>query len=68
MENVVLKHVSPYERCGEDFNYLASLDRIDSSKGYTKDNVQWTSVSINHAKNGMSHSQMVEFIKLIKNN
>jgi hypothetical protein len=35
-------------------NHTASLDRIDSSKGYTADNVQWVHKSINIMKNGFS--------------
>jgi hypothetical protein len=44
----------------------ASLDRIDSSKGYIKDNVQFVSIVCNHAKNGMSDTQMREWIKVLK--
>jgi hypothetical protein len=32
------------------FNYTCSLDRIDSSKEYTKDNVQWVHKNINMMK------------------
>jgi len=39
----------------------ASLDRIDSSKGYVKENVQWTTKDINKMK--LNHSQE-KFIKL----
>lgn len=43
--------------------FQASLDRIDSSKGYTKDNVRWVCWFINQMK--MDYSEE-EFIKLIK--
>jgi glycerol-3-phosphate dehydrogenase len=46
--------------------YLASLDRIDSTKGYLKGNIQWVSVSMNYAKNNMSHEQMLELCEMIK--
>lgn len=46
--------------------YQASVDRIDSSKGYTKDNVQLVSVACNRAKNIMSDVEMVKFISIIK--
>jgi hypothetical protein len=43
----------------------ASLDRIDSSKGYSIDNIQFVSQIANLAKNVMSHEEMVEFCKQI---
>lgn len=48
---------------------MASVDRIDSSKPYTKNNIQFVSRTMNYAKNNMTHEQTLEFIKiLIKNN
>ena len=44
----------------------ASVDRIDSSKGYVKGNIQFTSIVCNHAKNGMSDTEMKEWIKLVR--
>jgi hypothetical protein len=43
----------------------ASLDRIDSSKGYVKSNIQFVSMMANHAKNNQSHQTMVEFCKRV---
>ena len=48
----------------EDDSY--SIDRIDSSKPYTKDNIQFVSRNINYAKHSLSHEQMLEFLKMIK--
>lgn len=45
---------------------MASVDRIDSSKGYEKDNIQYVSRNINYAKGILSHQQMLDFINLIK--
>lgn len=45
---------------------LASIDRIDSSKGYIKGNIQFISATCNYAKNEMSHEEMLEFCKLIR--
>jgi hypothetical protein len=42
---------------------LASLDRIDSSKGYIKGNIQFVSVIANYAKNEMTHDEMLYFCK-----
>lgn len=47
--------------------YTISLDRINSSKGYTKDNIQFISVAMNRLKNSMTHEQMLEVIDIIKN-
>ena len=46
----------------------ASIDRIDSTKGYVKGNIQYISITSNHAKNSMSHEQMLEFCRLITEN
>lgn len=43
----------------------ASLDRIDSSLGYTLDNVQWVHKEVNLMKQGMSMKQFLEWIKII---
>jgi len=45
----------------------ASIDRIDSSKGYTKDNIQFVSCMANYAKNEFSHKDMIRFCKIIAN-
>ena len=45
-----------------------SIDRIDSSKGYTKDNIQFISIAMNHMKNNMTHEQTLELIEILKNN
>jgi hypothetical protein len=39
----------------------ASLDRIDSSKGYVQGNVEFVCLSVNYAKNTFSREQMIEF-------
>tara|TARA_R110002073_G_scaffold107271_3_gene241845 strand:+ start:5518 stop:6036 length:519 start_codon:yes stop_codon:yes gene_type:complete len=44
----------------------ASLDRVDSSKGYIKNNVQFISIVCNHAKNDMGDKQMKEWIRVLK--
>jgi hypothetical protein len=45
----------------------ASLDRIDSSLPYTRDNIQFVSRNINFAKQSMTHEETCEFIEIIKN-
>ena len=48
--------------------YTLSIDRIDSSKGYIKDNTQFISIAMNHMKNNMTHEQTLELIEILKNN
>lgn len=46
----------------------ASLDRIDSSKGYIIGNVQWVYKSINMMKMSMSQEDFINICKLVANN
>lgn len=43
-----------------------SLDRIDSSKGYVKGNVEFVCLAINRAKNNRTKKELVDFLKEIK--
>ena len=45
--------------------FNASLDRVDSSKGYIEGNVQWVYKSINTMKGQMSHSEFINMCELI---
>lgn len=45
----------------------ASLDRIDSSKGYTKDNIQWLHKDINMMKYMFSTEYFVELCECVVN-
>lgn len=51
-----------------DYVRMASLDRIDSEKGYVQGNVQYVSCSINFAKSTMSDVRVEEFLRLICEN
>lgn len=46
----------------------ASLDRIDNSKGYIKDNVQWVMLGINYLKLDFDNDELHQTLKLIKEN
>jgi hypothetical protein len=46
----------------------ASLDRIDSSKGYVEGNVQWVHKSVNFMKHDMAEDVFIDFCKLIASN
>lgn len=43
----------------------ASLDRIDSSKGYIVGNVQWVHKDINFMKGTLSNNQFLELCNLV---
>ena len=45
--------------------YTASLDRIDSSKGYEIGNVQFISTAIHYMKNTMSHEDTIKLCNII---
>lgn len=45
----------------------ASLDRIDSSKGYTEDNVQWVTIQANLSKHTMTMEELKLFCKKVLN-
>lgn len=44
---------------------IASLDRIDSTKGYTVDNIQWVHKDVNLIKNHFSEETFFNYVKLI---
>lgn len=46
----------------------ASLDRIDSTKGYTLENSQWVHKNINIMKNTLDQKQFVSYCYIITNN
>lgn len=46
-------------------NYTASIDRIDSSKGYIEGNIQWVHKKINIMKQNMSDEEFVEWCDII---
>lgn len=48
-----------------DIDKDASVDRIDSSLGYTKDNIQWIHKHINHMKNKYDQDYFLSMCKLI---
>jgi hypothetical protein len=46
--------------------YTMSLDRIDSSKGYIKNNVQFVSIAINLMKSNMTEIELQELLTILK--
>lgn len=60
--------LSSYSKIIKDPIYSASLDRIDSNKGYIKGNIRWISRSINWMKNEMSDEMTWKLCELISEN
>tara|TARA_B110000467_G_C18098771_1_gene355981 strand:- start:22 stop:579 length:558 start_codon:yes stop_codon:yes gene_type:complete len=54
------------ERKSGNKNYQASLDRIDSSKGYIRGNIQFVSVTVNWLKNDCDENHLNEFFDIIR--
>lgn len=52
-------------RMGYREHQTASLDRIDSAKGYTPDNVQWVHKDINRMKNTYGQDYFIDMCKKI---
>lgn len=51
-----------------DFTKTASLDRIDSKKGYIENNVQWVHKTINKMKQDLTEDEFLKFCYLIASN
>jgi len=49
----------------DKMNQNASLDRIDSTKGYTVDNIQWVDKDMNRLKNSYSQEKFLQMVKEI---
>lgn len=52
-------------RLGKEEENTASLDRIDSSKGYVLGNVQWVHKEINEMKMARTQARFIELCKLV---
>jgi hypothetical protein len=46
----------------------ASLDRIDSSRGYTLDNIQWVHKDLNKMKTNYPNDYFIKMCKYVANN
>jgi len=61
--------IYPRSRNKEFFKFnTASLDRIDSLKGYTEDNVQWVHKTVNHIKWALPQDEFISICKMIARN
>lgn len=57
--------INSYGKIKKDPITSASLDRIDSSKGYINGNIQWISRAINHLKGDMPENELLKIFDLI---
>ena len=60
--------INSYGKIKKDPITSASLDRIDSSKGYINGNIQWISRAVNFMKNDMSEDELFKIFDLIVEN
>lgn len=66
LSDIVIPEVCPYLGTPfvmHDKQKAASLDRVDSTKGYTKDNVRVISYMANRMKNNATKEQLIAFAK-----
>jgi len=54
--------------CGKEYSITASLDRIDSSIGYIKSNIQWVHKRVNLIKSDMDQKDLLYWCSLIVDN
>lgn len=60
-----LPHSSQGFKDSSPMKYRASIDRIDSSKGYVKNNIQFITQMANLAKNNFTEEEVIEFCKAV---
>lgn len=63
LQMILPKNTQAFHNSGSPIR--ASLDRIDSSKGYVEGNVEFVCYAINLAKNSFAREQMKEFLHSI---
>ena len=62
---ILIESKTEYKKNCSKVDNMASLDRIDSNRGYTADNVQWVHKKINFMKNNLSEREFLFFCKKI---
>jgi len=61
----ISKEYIEFEDRGFMYPNVCSLDRIDSSKGYVRENVQWVDRRVNFMKQSMSQHEFIDMCKAI---
>lgn len=57
--------ISPLRRITHNIKPTASIDRIDSSKGYIEGNVQWVHKDINRLKGSLTSQEFINLCQLV---
>ncbi len=57
-----------FPKDARDTSHNASLDRIDSTKGYVEGNVQWVDKRINFMKTTLENQEFIELCSLVSKN
>ena len=55
----------PYQKETKRHNFNPSIDRLDSSKGYTPENIVWTVAAVNFMKGSLSETEFLETVAKI---
>ena len=63
LEDIVIPTLCPIFKVKLEGRHAPSIDRIDSNKGYTKDNIQIISSLANRMKWDASHEELIQFAK-----
>lgn len=53
------------ERLSKNTNHTASLDRVDNTKGYTIDNIQWVHKDVNQMKSNYSQERFLQICRMV---
>jgi len=69
LENLMITQCNRCALTGIEFHEdnLPSIDRIDSSKGYTIDNIQFVLIKINLMKSNLHQKEFIELCTLVSN-
>ena len=62
---VLVPNWSSYNKGSKKVEQTASIDRIDSNKGYSKDNIQWVHKKVNFMKGNLSEDEFISMCNII---
>lgn len=58
-------YIATWRKKQQGQSHTASVDRIDSSKGYVKGNIQWVHKTVNQMKWDLSQDELIKWCNLI---
>jgi hypothetical protein len=69
LSGVDIQLSSDLKKCNPDYSKItASLDRIDSTKGYILNNIQWVHKTVNYIKRDLDQEEFITWCQLISKN